>query len=352
MYRLKSTFAIALVVGISGLIYEFVTTGNVSGWGIGQGIALGILLGVLEGSSLTDKMRKLPFVITTITKTVLYVGIVICVFVSSTLFAGYMQGKTIDDFTAEISSFAYYHKFIYAFIVFLLVVFFRQLNHLLGQGVLLRYISGRYHHPRRQERIFMFLDLKSSTSIAEKLGPDAYSSFLQSFYYELDDAIVETKGEVYQYVGDEIVMVWPTPRGIANNSCVRFFFLVNDKVEELKSMFLKRYGVSPEFKAGMHHGEVLVTEIGSFKKDIAYHGDPINTAARICATCNQADRRFLISADLLRLFPHLDDDYYIEPMGMFNLKGKKNVVGLFSIEERNHEFGHLNTQPNETALPS
>ncbi|MCK5573586.1 MAG: adenylate/guanylate cyclase domain-containing protein, partial [Bacteroidetes bacterium] len=205
-----------------------------------------------------------------------------------------------------------------------------------------------YHRPRREERIFLFLDLKSSTSIAEQLGPDAYSAFLQTLYSELDEAIIETKGELFQYIGDEIVMVWTTTNGVENHNCIRFFFLVEKRIEELKDTFVERFGVVPEFKAGLHYGEVLIAEIGSYRKDIAYHGDPINTASRICATCGKVGKRFLFSADMLAFFSQLKDTYDFTVMGMFDLKGKKKAVGLLSIEERGsqHTEGDNRTRSN------
>jgi len=117
-------------------------------------------------------------------------------------------------------------------------------------------------------------------------------------------------------------------------NCIRFFCLGERRIAELNREFLERFGVTPEIKAGLHYGEILIAEIGSYGKDIAYYGDPINTAARISATCNQVGARFLCSADLFILFSPHREEFRFTSMGMFNLKGKKNPVGLLSIEER------------------
>src|SRR4029078_13128395 len=44
-----------------------------------------------------------------------------------------------------------------------------QINDKFGQGILWNIIRGRYHMPREETRIFMFVDIISSTAIAEKL---------------------------------------------------------------------------------------------------------------------------------------------------------------------------------------
>src|SRR5215470_9571998 len=56
-------------------------------------------------------------------------------------------------------------------LVSFLINFMRQLDRMLGPGRLLSLMLGRYHRPVAEERIFMFLDLNNSTSIAEALGP-------------------------------------------------------------------------------------------------------------------------------------------------------------------------------------
>ena len=44
------------------------------------------------------------------------------------------------------------------------------INDRYGPGVLMKFLEGQYFHPKSEDRIFMFLDLKGSTSIAERLG--------------------------------------------------------------------------------------------------------------------------------------------------------------------------------------
>ena len=46
-------------------------------------------------------------------------------------------------------------------------------NDLLGQGVLFNFVAGRYRRPRVEERVLLFIDMESSTAIAERLGARA-----------------------------------------------------------------------------------------------------------------------------------------------------------------------------------
>ena len=202
---------------------------------------------------------------------------------------------------------------------------------MLGKGVLVKYIRGKYHKPTLEDRIFMFLDLSSATTIAEKLGAQNYSQFLKDFFYDIDEMITDTKGEIFQYEGDGIIILWTVKNGTKNNNCVKMFFAANKKISELKNKYIKKYGLSPEYKAGLHYGEVVITEIGESKKEIAYHGDAINTTARICSSCNEVNRKLLISSALLQKLK-LQNKYTVESMGDFKLKGKEKVIELFSVD--------------------
>jgi adenylate cyclase len=81
-----------------------------------------------------------------------------------------------------------------------------QIRRLHRPGDLIKYVLGKYHRPEEIIKIFLFIDLKSSTTIAEKLGNLRYSEFLIDYYDDMTDAILMSKAEIYQYIGDEVVL--------------------------------------------------------------------------------------------------------------------------------------------------
>jgi len=59
-----------------------------------------------------------------------------------------------------------------------------------------------------------------------------------------------------------------------------------DKLLINKSEYYRnKYGMVPKFKAGANSGYVTVAEVGELKKELAYHGEVLNTAARIQGKC-------------------------------------------------------------------
>ena len=208
--------------------------------------------------------------------------------------------------------------------------FFRMVNEKFGPGILWHMIMGKYRSPRVEKKIFMFLDLKSSTTLAEHMGYLKYSALIQQCFYDLNEVVQYYHGQIYQYVGDEAVICWDYEKGIAENACIDFYFAFRNRLFEKKDFYEKEFDVLPEFKAGLHGGELVVTEVGVVKKEIAYHGDVINTTARIQDQCNKLGKELLISGELFNDL-HLHQKYLPSHLGEVLLKGKEFPVQLHSV---------------------
>jgi len=184
------------------------------------------------------------------------------------------------------------------------------------------------------ERVFMFLDITSSTSIAENLGHVKYFELLNDFFNDLAKPIEAHKGEIYQYVGDEVVVSWALEEGISDANCLHCFFDILDTIDELSYKYLDKYDMVPAFKAGMHYGKVSTGTIGTIKKEIIYTGDVLNTTSRIEGQCNQYNVNLLLSKDLMNKLPDENQFNFVE-IGEISLRGKASYVTLFTGQRNN-----------------
>lgn len=216
-------------------------------------------------------------------------------------------------------------------LIFIGTQFMLQVNDKFGQGVLWRFITGRYFNPREEARIFMFLDLRSSTTIAEKLNNITYFEFLREIYADITEPIVDYLGEIYQYVGDEVIVSWRREMGVRNLNCLGCFYGIKKRMEDKGDYYRGTYGFLPSFKAGIHYGKATVGELGILKKEIVYSGDVLNTTSRIQELCNFYGKELLISADLLELLEPTDQFISIS-LGPMNLRGKVESIGIHAIE--------------------
>jgi adenylate cyclase len=176
----------------------------------------------------------------------------------------------------------------------------------------------------------MFLDLNSSTSIAERLGDEKYHELLRDFFSDITNPILDNNGEIYQYVGDEVIVAWKYEDGIRNNQCVQCFFDIKAGIEKKKNKYLNLYGMVPSFKAGVHFGKVVAGEIGIIKRDITYSGDVLNTTSRILTLCKEFNAEILSSAELIEELT-LTKDYSAKPLGFIKLRGRAKEIMLSAL---------------------
>jgi len=188
-----------------------------------------------------------------------------------------------------------------AFAASLLIGAIFEFRRLVGGRVLGSFLLGTYHRPQREQRIVMFLDIRSSTALAEQMGEVLVHDLITQFFFDIDEPVAEYGGEVHAYVGDSVIITWPLSDDPERNARpVRCFFAVEERMAELTHAYAQEFGVSPRFCAGVHAGPIVISECGDAKRQIAYFGDTMNVAARLCDHCKAAEETLLVSADLLR----------------------------------------------------
>jgi adenylate cyclase len=301
-----------------------------------SGIVYGIILG-LTGYFFDNRiLRRLSFGKIILFKTiislcvlVILVGLIRFVFLDLLISLSLYEKNFI--LTPASWKYFFYILLIYSFFMTLVINFINQVNKKYGPGIVIPLLLGKYRNPHEEERIFLFMDLQSSTSIAERVGHIKYSSFIRDSFMDINQVLLPFQAEVYQYVGDEIVLTWRAEVGLKNFSCVKFFFACKKQFTDRTEYYEKNYGFLPYFKAGLHMGKVTAVEIGDIKRDIAYHGDTLNTAARIQSVCNEYNKDFLISEYLLDKI-NLNHNFKTERLGMILLKGKASKVGIASVD--------------------
>ena len=219
---------------------------------------------------------------------------------------------------------------VYIAAIIVITQLYAEFSQSIGVGTLSNFFLGKYHHPVEEERIFMFLDMKSSTTIAENLGHVKYFQMLKEYFFDLSVAVIDYAGTIYQYAGDEMIISWKLKDGLKNNNCISCFFAMKRALEIQAEKYNSQFGLVPEFKAGVHRGVVTAGVIGPLKKEIIFTGDVLNTSARIQGLCNLYQADLLVSEDLAQVL-RLPDQYQMRSVGENLLKGRVKTMEIFAI---------------------
>lgn len=294
-------------------------------------LVIGLLIGLFRIFIGFDFLRRMPFLVRFLVK----VGVLQVIILISAgflqLFMKYFElieeGIQFGDLLVSRNVFTLYYKTQLFSFIFL---FFIELEDILGPKFLSDYILGKYYNPTKEHRIMLFMDLRHSTALTEKMGDEKYYHFINETYHLLNKPLIYKKGEILKYVGDEVIVSWKYQDGIDLNNCVEFFIEYKKTLEKNKVMFLKKYGAFPEFKAGMHHGDIVAAYLGDIKKQLDFSGDVMNTTARIMDYAKKSEADILISDELFYALDYAD--YDSEKIPNVQLKGKEESINLTGLK--------------------
>ena len=228
----------------------------------------------------------------------------------------------------------YFTLLIFTLFMGMVISFINQVSSKFGPGVLVPAIFGKYLNPNIEERIIVFLDLKSSTTIAEKLGHIRYSKLIRDCFLDINLACIKYRAEIYQYVGDEVVLSWMAHSVKNPIRAVDFCFACRDIIESRKEYYNNEYNMLPVFKAGVHVGQITAVEVGSVKREIAFHGDTMNVTARIQEKCNEFKSTILISDRLEGSIDWRETKYKTQEFKNVSLKGRQKPISIFNVTRK------------------
>jgi adenylate cyclase len=300
--------------------------------GVASGILIGLLVGIGEEWIFVGRIRWRHYLWVTSVRVGLYTAVIVATLV---LVNGVSLALTSD--AGPFAAMAIYltggtmvRDVVLAALVAVLGTAFLEVRHLHNPGDIRNFLLGRYRFPVEESRVFLFADLVDSTSIAERLGDVTYSRFIGDCYRDVAEAVLAWRGQVYQYVGDKMVISWPLQKGLDDAACLQCFFAMTDLLVSTRARYQEIYGVTPHFRAGLHGGSVVATWVGLAKTELAFHGDSLNVTSRIQGLCKQHGESCVVSATLLDSLT-LPGHLRARSLGMAELRGKTEAMEVFAI---------------------
>jgi adenylate cyclase len=310
-------------VGGSGLIGSFV--------GAVHGATITAVIGSIEILWLPTRrglfLQQAPFLVTFVVKWLVYGAVITAVNVGA-------LGARVIGVSTDATSLTPL-SVIFSFVATFGFLFMFEISNIVGRRTLRNIVLGRYHRPRSEERFFLFVDIVGSTALAERIGPAAVHRFLDRVFRLASDPIDDYRGEIYQYVGDEMVVTWTATEGRGDARPIACLFAIRAVLDEAAPQFERDFGVAPGLRAALHAGPVISGEVGGSKRDIVFHGDVMNTAARLEQATRDLGRRFLVSADALSRLAGTER-YALEALGPQALRGRAAPVEVYACAE-NHK---------------
>ncbi len=240
------------------------------------------------------------------------------------------KGVTAWDTTADASSYTFFQTLAaVSIIVPTISVGLVRVIDMIGPKHFVDFVLGTYHKPQERNSIVLFLDMVGSSTMAEKLEAKQSMDLVARFISDCGFIFRVNGGDILNYTGDGLVVLWPRDKANSALSAVHAL-RAHFKAKKTKAEYWKRYGLTPDFRIGIHAGTVVISQIGEEKLFLGLYGDVVNTAARLEQMNKALDTHILLSAEVVQ---SLNQSWkaLLKPMGEQEVRGRDEKVKVFTL---------------------
>ena len=305
------------------------------------GLSIGLFAGIFELYYYPAKLRKFSFPVIFVLRSLYYFFLIVITILLELIIArmiryhmSFIEVLKSDEFQHYLLYEDFLIGILYASVLIILFNFTRLMYRKLGQRTLGDLITGKYVIPVKQNKIVMFLQIANTANFLNKLGRVRFNDFLNDFIFDITEPILAYRGEIYEYIEDQVVVVWNYKSGILNARCIRAYFEAKNELLMKKEKYVQKYNMFPHIQAAYHAGSVIKGEIGVVKSTIKYNGDLMNTTSRLLEQCVQSRKELLIEKKLKDKIS-IPVIFECEYAGSFVPKGKSQEIEFCSVKEKN-----------------
>ena len=332
--RLERKLRLLAVIVIASMIGAAVYT-VAQGFTAAADIAVGLTYGLLISVSITGIslfvlegpmrvwLRGLSFTANLMVRSAIYAAIIVPI-----LF--FQLGAIVAGVARDPSHKGFWIDIVYAVVFLVVANLVLGIANIIGPRAFLNFIIGRYHTPVEENRFVLFVDIAGSTGLAERLGGVGIHRFLDRTFRLLTLAVVDYRGEVLDYVGDEVIVTWREASGMVDCRPLQCFVAMRDELARASGQFESEFGAVPRIRGSLHFGPVIVGEIGDIKRAIVFNGDVMNTAARLEELSRNVDGGFLASRAAMQRFSSVPP-FAVSDLGRLPIRGRADGLDVVGI---------------------
>ncbi|KIC40718.1 guanylate cyclase [Ruegeria sp. ANG-R] len=182
---------------------------------------------------------------------------------------------------------------------------------------------------RKEDIAVLFIDIVGFTKFAGGRDPYEVIEVLRGFHARMETEVFRHHGTLDKYLGDGLMATFgtPIPSGLDASNALACARAMVEMIERW-NRDRKRLG-EPEIQIGIgvHHGSVVLGDIGANRLEFAVIGDAVNVAAKLEALTRDLHARIIVSdavrVQALKEIPNAQD-----MMAGFRLRPDQVVRGV------------------------
>ena len=207
-----------------------------------------------------------------------------------------------------------------------------RLSRYVGENLVEKLVSsknGVFIENERKEITILFADIRSFTTIAERLEAEKVVSMLNQFFAIMVDIIFKNNGILDKFVGDELMAVFgliPSENS-APHDAIQAAIEMQDATEELMKVRAEHDKETFEIGIGINTGGAIMGNVGSRNRmDYTVIGDNVNVAARLEQIANGGE--IIIGKETYR---QNQSRFHIQKKGKLRVKNKTEPVICYEV---------------------
>ncbi|NES80255.1 MAG: GAF domain-containing protein [Moorea sp. SIO2B7] len=183
----------------------------------------------------------------------------------------------------------------------------------------------------RKEVSVLFSDIRSYTSLTEKLQPEEVVSMLNEYFDSMVEAIFTHKGTLDKYIGDAIMAVFGSPLTSEDHAweAVQTALEMSTRLKEFNKKRQAENKEIIEIGIGINSDFVISGNIGSSRRmEFTAIGDGVNLSSRLEGTSKQYGCEIVISENT---YNTCKDEIIVRELDRIRVKGKTQPVSIYEL---------------------
>lgn len=193
----------------------------------------------------------------------------------------------------------------------------------------------------------LFSDVRSFTSLSEKLTPTQVTGLLHDYLTPMTRIITEHSGTLDKFIGDAVMAFWNAPLDVPGHEAQALRSAMR-QLQELRTLneqvFGPRFGFDIQVGIGVHSGTVRVGNMGSADLfDYTLIGDNVNLASRMEGLTKYYGQELVVSKSIVDA---CGDEFVFVELDRVRVKGKLEPITIYTAmspeeaERREKELGN------------
>ncbi|MBI4458562.1 MAG: CHASE2 domain-containing protein [Acidobacteria bacterium] len=182
------------------------------------------------------------------------------------------------------------------------------------------------------ELTVMFSDIRSFTSISEKLTPPELVELLNEYLSAMTEIVFQNRGTLDKYIGDAVMAFWGRPFLDLHDHptwACRAALQMSSQLKLMNDRWMNQGRPPLNIGIGINTGPMMVGNMGSQRRfNYTVMGDHVNLGSRVEGLNKEYGTQIIVTENT---WEYVRDQFVGRELDLIRVKGKKKPVAIYEL---------------------